>query len=155
MKFHHEVLVRASRDVVWKFLDEETQAVAECLPGFVEYTDLGQKTFRVVVAQKIGHLGATFDLQAVVRDQKLLESMALVATGRSVKGARGDLRASAEVRLSESSGGTLVVLDSEVTLSGMLASLGQRVVTKHAEAVVEVFAKNIAERIQQRSPASD
>ena len=62
MKFEQSFVIEAPRDVVWKYFEEEATVVGMCIPGAESVEPLGNDKYRVIVTQKLGSIGATFDL---------------------------------------------------------------------------------------------
>lgn len=139
--------VEAPVRTVWAFFEEQPLVVARCIPGIESAEEVGPDQYRLVVKQKVGHISATFDLKATVDDRAPLEVIKLTAVGRSVRGARTDLRARASVHLKPHPTGTHVQIISSVTLSGVAASLGRKVLTKRTAEVTAEFATQLASRI--------
>jgi hypothetical protein len=71
------------------------------------------------------------------------ELIRFTATGRTVKGALGNVRAGTSVRLAPVDGRTLVSVEGDVTLAGALGSVGQKVVSRQAGKVTAEFARNL------------
>ena len=149
MKFEQSFVIEAPRDVVWKYFEEEATVVGMCIPGAESVEPLGNDKYRVIVTQKVGSIGATFDLKAEIREKEPNNKIHFSAIGRSVKGARGDLRAKATVDLSEHADGTQVELLADVALGGMLGSLGHKVIVQKAEEVTRQFAVTVTSVIQE------
>lgn len=83
-----------------------------------------------------------------------MDSFAISAVGRSVKGARGDLRAKADIALAPNGTGTKVDLAADVALGGMLGSLGHKVVAQKTAEITREFARALSVLIQAESEAS-
>jgi carbon monoxide dehydrogenase subunit G len=151
MKFEQSFFVAAPRSNVWDFFETQGEAVGACIPGMQEITSTGPDSYHLVITQKVGTLGATFDMKAEIKEKDPISSLKLTAAGRSIKGARGDLRASAVVTLDEVDGGTQVTLNAEVMLAGMLGSLGQKVIAQRAADIIEVFSAELAAKVRDSS----
>lgn len=148
MKFEQSFFVAAPRDVVWRYFEDEATVVGMCIPGAESVVPTGEDKYRVVVTQKVGSVGATFDLKAEIKEKQPNEQIHFSAVGRSIKGARGDLRAKASVELREADGGTQIELLADVALGGMLGSLGHKVIVQKAEEVTRDFATGLTDVIQ-------
>lgn len=154
MKFEESFVVDAPREVVWRFFEERRPDVGLCIPGAESVEETGEDRYRVRVTQKVGTIGATFDLKAEVKDRVPMDSFAISAVGRSVKGARGDLRAKADIALAPNGTGTKVDLAADVALGGMLGSLGHKVVAQKTAEITREFARALSVLIQAESEAS-
>lgn len=147
MQLDQTFSVQQSRAQVWEFFDTETVRAALCIPGADEASKVKDDNYRIVISQRMGAVNATFDLKAEIKERKAPESMTVSVAGRSTKGARGDLRANAEVRLEENESGTRVHLSGKVYLGGMLGSMGHRVIAGRISELTQELAVKISEEI--------
>ncbi len=154
MKFEESFVVDASREVVWRFFEERRSDVGMCIPGAESVEGIGEDRYRVRIAQKVGTIGATFDLKAEVKDRVPIDSLGISAVGRSVKGARGDLRAKANIALAPSGTGTKIDLVADVVLGGMLGSLGHKVIAQKTAEITREFAQALSVLIRGQGEAS-
>ena len=152
MRVEQTFTVPEARDRVWTFFETEVERVTRCIPGVESFEDLGQDKYRVRITQKVGSIGATFDLKAQLDRKDPMETFEFSAVGRSVKGAAGDMRSKNRLALAESGdGGTTLTVTSDVALGGMLGSLGYRVVTSKAREVTDQFVRNVTESMREWS----
>jgi carbon monoxide dehydrogenase subunit G len=138
------------RDSVWEFFETEVERVTRCIPGVESFEDLGEDRYRVKITQKVGSIGATFDLKAQLDRKDPMSSFEFSAVGRSVKGAAGDMRSKNRLDVAPSDdGGTVLTVTSDVALGGMLGSLGYRVVASKAREVTDQFVRNVTESMRE------
>ncbi|HLI02258.1 MAG TPA: SRPBCC domain-containing protein [Acidimicrobiales bacterium] len=137
-EFRVEIPVAA----IWEFF-EEPQQVARCLPGVEQIRVIDRDNVEVRATQSLGPLNATFEAKVSVLERQPSEHIRFQATGRSVRGAVGNLRADSTVRLSEIDGSTVVSVEGDVVLAGALGSVGQKAVAKQAGKVTAAFADNL------------
>lgn len=142
MKLHEEFRVEEPVDAVWSFF-EEPQRVAQCMPGVEEVTVLDADHVNVRATQSIGPLTATFEAKVRVLQRVPNESIKFQATGKTVRGAMGNINTTNEVRLSGSNGSTTVTVEGDVVLAGALGSVGQKIIAKQAGKVTAEFARNL------------
>jgi hypothetical protein len=88
-------------------------------------------------------MSATFDAKVKITERVDRELIRFTATGRTVRGALGNVRASTSVQLVPVDGQTLVSVEGDVTLAGALGSVGQKVVSRQAGKVTAEFARNL------------
>jgi len=144
--------VPEARDRVWTFFETEVERVTRCVPGVESFEDLGGDKYRVRITQKVGSIGATFDLKAQLERKEPMDLFEFSAVGRSVKGAAGDMRSKNRLQLADADhGGTTLTVTSDVALGGMIGSLGYRVVTSKAKTVTEEFVRNVTESMREWS----
>jgi len=142
MRMQQEFTVAEPVSAVWKFFDEPN-AVAGCLPGVEQVTILDDDNVQVRATQSLGPMTATFDAKVTVLERVTEELIRFRATGKSVRGAVGNLRTENTVRLRSTADGTSVAVDGDLVLAGALGSVGQKVVSRQAAKVTAEFAANL------------
>jgi len=152
MKMQQEFTVAEPVTAVWKFFDEP-EAVAGCLPGVERVTVLDQDNVQVRATQSLGPMTATFEAKVTVLERVTDELIRFRATGKSVRGAVGNLRTENTVRLRAVADGTSVVVDGDLVLAGALGSVGQKVVSRQAAKVTAEFAANLQRALNGEAPA--
>jgi uncharacterized protein len=152
MKMQQEFTVAEPVAAVWKFFDEP-EAVAGCMPGVEQVTVLDEDNVQVRTTQSLGPMTATFDAKVTVLERVTDELIRFRATGKSVRGAVGNLRTENTVRLRAVADGTSVVVDGDLVLAGALGSVGQKVVSRQAAKVTAEFAANLQRALNGESPA--
>jgi hypothetical protein len=142
VKLHEEFDVAKPVAAIWTFF-EQPEKVAQCVPGVEQLTVVDADNVNVRLTQSIGPMTATFDAKVKIVERVSGELMRFTATGRSVRGAMGNVRASNTVHLTAVDGGTRVRVEGDVTLAGALGSVGQKVVASQASKVTAQFARNL------------
>ncbi|GAA1789155.1 carbon monoxide dehydrogenase [Planosporangium flavigriseum] len=143
MKLREEFQVAKPVGDVWSFF-EQPERVAACLPGVENVTVVDPDNVNVRATQSLGPMKATFDAKIKINERVPGELIAFTATGRTVKGALGNVRAGVSVQLAPVNGSaTGVVVEGDVVLAGALGSVGQKVVSKQAGKVTAEFARNL------------
>nr|WP_278436915.1 SRPBCC domain-containing protein [Brucella anthropi] len=153
MKFVQEFQVAESVVALWKIF-EQPEVVAECMPGMESIQAIGTETFIVLVTQKVGPISATFESRVMVTERVENDRIAFSATGKAVRGAIGNFRAESVVTLHPRDGGTLVRVESEAALAGVLGSVGQKIIAKQAEKITAQFATNLQARLSGAAVSS-
>lgn len=151
MKLREQFEVANPVGSVWSFLAQPAQ-VAECVPGVEEVTAAGQDDLQARLTQSVGPMTATFvgDVRIVERVPE--QRLAFSATGKSVRGAAGNVRANVEVSLEQREQRTLVTVEAELALAGALGSVGQKVVAKQAGKVTTAFSRNLEQALGGTPP---
>jgi uncharacterized protein len=152
MKMQQEFTVVQPVSEVWKFFDEP-ESVAGCMPGVEQVTVLDQDNVQVRVTQSLGPMTATFEAKVTVTERVTEELIRFRASGKSVRGAVGNLHTENTVRLSSANGGTTVAVDGDLVLAGALGSVGQKVVNRQAAKVTAEFAANLQRALSGEAPA--
>lgn len=122
--------IRAPRSAVWAFLTDPN-AAAQCAPG-LESLEVGDDThFTAVVRTGVGPVKGRFTFNVTWLEQSELTRARFQARGK-VPGSAVDMESS--MSLSEAGDGiTTMDWQSEVKVSGMLASVGARLMQGAAE----------------------
>jgi carbon monoxide dehydrogenase subunit G len=149
MILEESFIVAQPRDLVWKFFLNEVERVAKSMPGVGDFEDLGEDHYHLMLSQKIGHLGATFDLKVALVDKEPQDRMTFTAAGRSIRGVRGDMSSKNKVELTDDGDqGTRVSVTCDLVLGGMVGSIGNKAVTAKAKEIVKQFASKLSDEIQ-------
>jgi hypothetical protein len=142
MKFRQEFSVAEPVATVWAFFDQPTQ-VAACLPGLESCSLLDDGTLAVRLTQHLGPMAATFETRVRITERVPEERMHFTSTGKAVRGAVGNFRATNTVYLQAIERGTMVVVEGEAALAGMLGAIGQKIILKQADKMTAEFAQNL------------
>lgn len=152
MKFRQEFEVHEPVSTVWSYFDQPAR-VAGCIPG-VEHVDVVDGDHLIVRAtQKVGPIGATFESKVHITERIHEERMQFTSTGSAVRGAVGNFRATNTVHLAAVEGGTRVVVEGEAALAGVLGSIGQKIIMRHADKVTAEFARNLEDALSGAATA--
>lgn len=147
MKFEESFTVAEPPERVWEFF-EDLDRVAWCVPGVESVTHDDGERLRVALTQRVGAVKATFDMKMQVSERDPLHLLELTATGRSVRGAAGQLRARNRVEFEPEDGGTRVRLIADVTVAGTIATVGQKVMASRAREAAREFAGTLDTRMR-------
>jgi carbon monoxide dehydrogenase subunit G len=141
--------VGAGPDVVWKFF-EQIERVARCVPGVKSVDVLAPDRYKVVAAQKVGFISATFELTTEVAGWEPGVFMEFTSVGKSIAGAVGNLRTRDRVDFAPTDGGgTRVTLTSEVAVGGMLGALGHKAIAVKSREMTEQFAAALRAELER------
>lgn len=127
MKIAQEIDVLAPIERVWAFFDDVPR-VASCMPGAMLSEIVDDKTFDGNVAIKVGPVAVNYQGRLLIEDRdEGAHIVHLKANGKDRKGA-GTASAKIVATLTElAADRTKLVVDSDVQLSGRIASLGRGV----------------------------
>lgn len=146
MKLREEFEVAEPVATVWTFF-EQPERVAQCMPGVEQLTVVTPDDIDVLVTQSIGPMTATFAAKIAIVERVQEKLIGFTATGKTVRGAMGNVRANVAVQLEPAGDRTLVMVEGDVALAGALGSVGQKVVAKQAGKLTAQFARNLAEAL--------
>jgi len=142
VKLREEFEVAQPVGTVWEFFDEPERA-GWCVPGIEQLAVVSPDEMDVRVTQSFGPLTATFAARVVISDRTPEKFIGLTVTGKSVRGAVGNVRSTVAVQLEPIGERTAVLVEGDVALAGALGSVGQKVVAKQARKLVGQFAGNL------------
>jgi carbon monoxide dehydrogenase subunit G len=142
MRFDHVVRVPAAKETVRAFLDDVPRA-AKCLPGVEDVKAIEPDVYEGRVRVRIGPLGLNIAGKAKLERSDNADAWRLQGEGRDGRAGAG-VRAALEAHLAAlSPDETEVKLTGDVQLSGRLAELGQPLIKRKADAMVQEFGQNL------------
>lgn len=139
MKLTHVQVLAAPREKVYAALtDPET--LKACIEGCESLTPAGPDAYEATL--KVG--GGAYKGRVELEDRVPPESLTIRVEGR---GLPGFVRSVARVRLTEKDGGTELVGDGDVTVGGLIAMAGSRLVETLAKKLLSDFFARLAARL--------
>jgi carbon monoxide dehydrogenase subunit G len=143
--------VDADPDRVFDFL-QNPHNVAACFPGAELTEDLGDDAYRGKVKIRLGPVTAAFTGTAKVVERDDAGRVAvLLAEGKDIRGS-GTARARAAMRVEPAAGGgSSVLLQTDLTISGKLAQFGRGIMADVSTRMVGDLATRVRERIEGES----
>lgn len=141
MTMNGEILLAASREVVWTKLNDP-EVLKACIPGCEELERIDDEGFRAVAKMKVGPVSARFRGRVSLNDLDPPRSYTIVGEGEG--GVAGFAKGGAKVSLLERDDGTLLTYHVDAQIGGKLAQLGQRLVNGTAKKLADEFFANFA-----------
>ncbi len=143
MTIEDEFTLDAPLERVWPLL-ADIPRVARCLPN-VEITEqVDARTFRARATVKAGPIAVSYRVTLVVEAlDEVTHEARFALQGDEVKG-RGGVRATMQTRAQARDGKTHVALRTEAQVSGIVATLGGRMIESVAKKTTAEFAANLA-----------
>ena len=145
MIMNGEVLLPASREVVWEKLNDPG-VLKECIPGCEELIKSGDNQFQAVAKMKVGPVSARFKGRVTLSDFDPPNSYKISGEGEG--GVAGFAKGGATVALADREGGTLLTYNVEAQIGGKLAQLGQRLINGSAKKLADQFFVNFADAVK-------
>jgi carbon monoxide dehydrogenase subunit G len=141
---------------VWAFI-RDPRKVAHCLPGAQITEALDDRTFKGLIKVQVGP--SVTDYKGQVQIERLDDQnheIELVGKGQDVRGkGSASMKMTGKVQ-SLPDGSTEVASIAEVTVVGLLAQMGGRMIQEVSNKMFAEFSANFAARLQQeRAPSSD
>lgn len=132
---------------VWEFLSD-TEKIASCVPGATITEKVDDKNYKGEVVMKFGPVKAKYngDISIEELDHEL-KKMVLKGVGKDSKG-----KGSAEMLMNAEAceavdGGTEVVCEMEISVNGMLAQFGSRLITDVSDQITDQFINNFKSKL--------
>jgi len=140
MQIRSEFVVGAPIEEVWNYL-LDVERVAPCMPG-AELTEVvDERTWKGKTNIKVGPVSLAFAGTVVMHERDdAAHRVVLKAQGMEQRG-KGAASATATSRLEEVEGGTRVVLDTDLTISGAVAQYGRGMISDVSERLTKEFAR--------------
>ena len=144
----NEFEVAQPLDKVWDFV-QHVPNVAACLPGAELTDDLGDDHYAGRVNLRMGPVKLEFAGKAhVVERDEDDHRLAIEASGSDRRG-RGNVEMTVTARLAPGSGGgTKVMVDQDLQISGAAAQYGRGMITDVTSVLMKQFATNMQQRIE-------
>ena len=145
MRFEGTLDIAAPRDRVWTFLTDPQQ-VSGCAPDLQRLEITDSEHFTVVVRAGVGPIKGTFTMRVTFTELRAPERAAIQARGQAPGSA---VEMQNVLELTEAAPGhTTMRWSSEVTVSGMIASVGARLMQGAADKTTQQVFACIKEKLE-------
>ena len=138
-----EYSFNAPVDRVWAVLLDRA-ALERCMPGCEQLTDLGRDQYEATLSVGVGPVKGTFQAKITVGDQDPPTSYVLTVEGN---GSPGFVRGRALVCLEERGQGTLVKVQGEAQVGGLIARVGERLIGTVNKSMMDRFFGCLTEEV--------
>ena len=139
-----EVQLPASRQAVWEKLNDP-EVLKVTIPGCESLEKTSDTSFQAVAVTKIGPVKARWKGKVTLTDLDPPNGYKIVGEGEG--GVAGFAKGSADVKLSDKDGGTLLSYSVEAQIGGKLAQLGQRLINGAAKKMADEFFQKFAANV--------
>lgn len=143
MHFAGTHVLPVSREVLWKLLNDPA-VLTRVTPGVKELELIGEDKYQALFDVKLGPVNSTFSGTLEVAEKVPPESYRLLV---QVEGKIGAASAAGALILKNENGNTLVSFAGDAQLSGVLARMGQRLLTGVARMYTSQFFKALEKEI--------
>lgn len=140
MKLNGNFVVQAPRQQVWDALND-VDKLAQIIPGAQNLTQTGPDRYSATMRVGVGPIKSNFNGTVAISEQREPEHYRLDVEGQAKQ---GQMKGSGAVDLEEvSEGSTQVRVDAEFHVSGMIARVGQRMMSGVANQLMQTFFKEL------------
>ena len=148
VKLEKTFSVSAPSTDVWNFMTN-VKKVSTCIPGAQYVEDLGDNKHSVLLVVKVGPIKSTYKGEVFIRsmdeEKHIIE---IDGKGTDTKGKGGANMELIGSIIDKGDGTTEVVGDSTVTIQGMLAQFGSRMVEDVSNQLFLQFTKSLSSKLQ-------
>jgi carbon monoxide dehydrogenase subunit G len=133
---------------VWAFLSDPRKVVT-CLPGAQITEQVDEHTYKGAISVKVGPSVSDYKGQVqIVRNDPAAHEIEIVGKGQDTRGkGSASMKMTGKVR-SLDNGGTEVVSKSELSLAGILAQMGGRMIHEVSNIMFNQFTSNFRQKLQ-------
>ena len=146
MKVEGTYTLAAAREKVWAVLNDPG-VLARVTPGVKTLDPQGGDTYKATIELGVGPVKGTYDGKVSITDKTPPERMTLRVEGG---GRPGTIRATGELRLEEQDGKTVVSYTGDAQITGLIASVGHRLIGGVARQMAGEFFKGVEKELQSR-----
>lgn len=145
MQLAGKYVLHAAPPIVWATLMNK-DTLARVVPGISRLEQTGDHTFKSILDIKMGPISGSFTGNLQLDDLQEPNAFTLKAQQNSKI---GNANAAIKINLAlvDETGDTEITFDGDVKLSGMLASLGQRVMGGVSNTLTKQFFSNLEKEI--------
>lgn len=141
MEMSGEYRIPAPRETVWTALND-AQVLRSTIPGAESVDKIADDEFEAVARAKVGPVSARFKGKVKLTD--IDPPNGYTITGEGNGGAAGFAKGSAEVRLTDDNGVTVLTYKVNAQIGGKLAQIGQRFIDSTASKLADEFFGNFS-----------
>lgn len=127
----------APRERVWALL-LDPNALRAALPSCKEFRQTGDDAYEAVMSVGVGAIKGTYNAKINVRDKEPPTSYRLVVEGT---GRPGFLKGDGLITLDDQGENTSVTYQGQAQVGGMIAGVGQRLISASAQLIIGQFFK--------------
>jgi carbon monoxide dehydrogenase subunit G len=128
---------------VWNLLIDP-DVVASCLPGCDHLEQIDEDRYLASLSFKVAAIGGQFGGAIAILDKQPPRSYTLVVEGA---GRPGFVKGQARIELVEKDGGTTVLVTGEAEVGGLIASVGQRLLSAASKMMLDRFFACLREKV--------
>lgn len=149
MKLEGSYTFIASQDIVWEMLLDPA-VLANIMPGCQKLEQTGEGQFEGELKIKVGPVQGVFKGQVHLTELQQPDSYKMSVSG---KGPAGIVNGTGHIRLESQNGQTTMLYEGDATVSGKIASVGQRLMDASAKAIVKESLENLNKQVEARVAA--
>jgi carbon monoxide dehydrogenase subunit G len=119
--------------------------IASCLPGCQKFEPIGEDEYRVVMQAAVAAIGGSFGGTVRIADKQPPQSYRLIVDG---SGSPGFAKGESIVTLRETPSGADVDVHATITIGGLVAQVGQRLLGVTGKMMMDRFFNCLKSKIE-------
>jgi len=139
MKIEGSYTLKAPREKVWSAL-LDPKIMAQCMPGCDELREIGPDQYEAILKIGVASVKGTYRAKISIREKQPPSHYVLSGEG---SGGPGFMRADVAIDLEGKDGETVLRYTTDVTIGGLIAGLGQRMLSGIAKMLADQFFKKV------------
>ena len=138
---------KVNREAIWNLL-MNPDTLAQIIPGISKLEKSAENSYKSILEIKIGPVSGSFE--GIVELDEMVENTSFNLKARQ-NSKIGDANASIKIILTEvNQSETELAFNGDVKLTGLLASMGQRMVSGVANTLIKQFFANMEKELQKQ-----
>lgn len=150
MKLSDDVIIPATRETVWKALNDP-HVLKQCIPGCESITKHSDTSMEAKVTLKLGPVKASYKGAVTLSDLDPPNGYRIAGEGKSLMGSAAG---GADVRLETVPEGTRLSYDVDVQVGGKIASLAARFIEPTSRMLAGQFFEKLGEIAGKMGPVA-
>lgn len=150
MKIEGTQKIDAPRERIFAALVDPA-ILQKCIPGCEQMEKTGENQYSAKLTAGVGPVKGIFTATVSLQDIIAPEHYKIVVEG---KGQPGFVKGSGELNLKEAGGATEIQYTGEVTVGGLIASVGQRMIQSAANLLAGRFFKSLESEVKAHKDSS-
>lgn len=146
MKVEGTYTLPAPRQRVWELLNDP-KVLARATPGVKQLDPVGVDIYKATIEVGVGPVKGTYAGQVSIADKMPPERLTLKVEGA---GRPGTIKATGELHLEEHDGQTVVAYFGDAQITGVIASVGHRLIGGVAKQMATEFFKALEKELSRR-----
>ena len=146
MGIRGEYTVAAPSTMVWEAL-LDPDVLVKCIPGCEELKLIGEDTYGATIVVGIGAIKGRYQGKVRLSDMERLKEYRMSVEGG---GRPGTVRGTSQMKLASTDSGTVVTVNASYQTTGLIASVGQRLLGVISKRMLDEFFKNLRKEIGKR-----
>jgi carbon monoxide dehydrogenase subunit G len=145
VKMNGQHTLNATRDKVWAFL-MDPEAIAKVMPGCEQLEEIAPDTYQATLKLGIAAIKGTYTGSVKILDKTPPTHYRMVIDG---SGTPGFVKGEATIDLQEQDGKTVLIYDADTQVGGLIANVGQRMISGVAKLVINQSLKKLDDELAQ------